>query len=497
MANLIAPQQVSTNSRVELSAKQAGKVAPGKGETPASAKEFESKLEQGISASKADDVQLTGNSKQVSAEQAKQLLADQSKQISSEQAKRALAEQAKQEALKKTVIQGTQVPVAQQIMVSDKLGHAESDQKAELFKKQEAVLKATVKGDAEAVEPQTKTQTPSQQKFASMTELQPQVQAQNMPQAQGSVTRMSAPELQQLQAQMAASANAAAGSSDFGSDVEIEGVNVKSGSHALAAMDASAADSSSETAKRVPTSKMSTSDYLNFRDMVRNQANPQPGQHNLDLGTNVRDPRKDKLELINGQNATAAGAAHQMFNLNHHQARVVEAPVTQGSQGKTVLSHDAVHQITQQVNLMNSAKQDGEIKIRLRPDHLGELQMVVRTSGSQVAVQIRAHDHESKKIIEDSLGSLKDSLSKQNLSLAHVEVVNQPQASAHNDQMMQMDLSQFRQNSGQEQNLYNQGQDARQERLYEESLAPVNLSAGRTNRAPVRSSNSQGLDLIA
>ena len=46
--------------------------------------------------------------------------------------------------------------------------------------------------------------------------------------------------------------------------------------------------------------------------------------------------------------------------------RAADAPVTTGSMMRPVLSHDAIQQMTGQLSSMNLAKQDGEIKIRLK-----------------------------------------------------------------------------------------------------------------------------------
>jgi hypothetical protein len=52
-------------------------------------------------------------------------------------------------------------------------------------------------------------------------------------------------------------------------------------------------------------------------------------------------------------------------------------------------------------------------------------------AGSDVGLQIHASDSQAKKILEESLGSLRDSLAAQNLSLGKVDVqVAQPSSSS-------------------------------------------------------------------
>ena len=181
-----------------------------------------------------------------------------------------------------------------------------------------------------------------------------------------------------------------------------------------------------------------------------------------------------------------------------HSGPVIEAPVTHGTAGKTILSHDAIHQISQQVNLLGKARQDGEIKIRLKPDHLGELVMNVKSRGNEVSIQIKTHDLEAKKIIEDSIGSLKESLSVQNLSLSKMDVINQSSSMHGSEQSMQMDFNQNQNlfGKGDSQEWGESGREPRQEFLYDE--APVSatlktLSGSRTGRIL----GTGNLDLIA
>ena len=73
----------------------------------------------------------------------------------------------------------------------------------------------------------------------------------------------------------------------------------------------------------------------------------------------------------------------------------------------------------------------GEIKIRLKPDNLGELDVRVRSTGNQVKLKIHANDEGAKRMIEDSVAYLRDSLRARNLELGTVEVtVGQQQSAA-------------------------------------------------------------------
>ena len=62
------------------------------------------------------------------------------------------------------------------------------------------------------------------------------------------------------------------------------------------------------------------------------------------------------------------------------------------------------------------------MRIRLRPDHLGELRLIVSAHGNRVGIQFQASHEKTKKIIESSLASLKESLSSQNLILSQIDL---------------------------------------------------------------------------
>ncbi|MBS1958654.1 MAG: flagellar hook-length control protein FliK [Bdellovibrionales bacterium] len=246
------------------------------------------------------------------------------------------------------------------------------------------------------------------------------------------------------------------------------------------------------------SSTLSTDDYLNLRNFSNAQ------------GASLKKPTS-KLNLNTAELGTpgsAAGQAHlQVRDGQALPIKTLDAPVTTGSMMKPVLSHDALHQMTGQLSSMNFAKQDGEIKIRLKPDHLGELSMSVRNHGSQVSIRIQAENPEAKQIIESSLNSLRDSLSQQNLTVTRLEVTQAPapiQSAGQDGMNMQMGMGQFRQQGSDLGFQQQQQQESNANSNYwreEESNRPrpaatstSGIGAARTNTA--RSGN-QGLDLIA
>ncbi len=99
----------------------------------------------------------------------------------------------------------------------------------------------------------------------------------------------------------------------------------------------------------------------------------------------------------------------------------ISGHVVQGAGAKDRLSHESLLGVATSARELN-AQGGGEIRVRLKPDNLGELNMRVTTHGNQVALHIQASDEKAKLIIEQSMASLKTSLAQQNLSLGKVDV---------------------------------------------------------------------------
>ena len=99
----------------------------------------------------------------------------------------------------------------------------------------------------------------------------------------------------------------------------------------------------------------------------------------------------------------------------------VAGHVVPGSMAQDQLAHDAIANVTNGIRNM-TAQGGGEMRIRLKPENLGELHLRVVTQGNEIGIHIQATDDKAKKILQDSLGSLKDSLAAQNLTLGKVAI---------------------------------------------------------------------------
>lgn len=136
----------------------------------------------------------------------------------------------------------------------------------------------------------------------------------------------------------------------------------------------------------------------------------------------------DTLGLIHPQMSAPQGSSNVLpFQAGTGTVRM-EGGVVAGSMSRNRLSTESVSGIAQSIRQLGSG---GEMRIRLKPDHLGELHLKVTTggqAGTNVGLQIQASDDRARKILEESMGSLKESLASQNLNLGRVDVQVAPAA---------------------------------------------------------------------
>lgn len=102
-------------------------------------------------------------------------------------------------------------------------------------------------------------------------------------------------------------------------------------------------------------------------------------------------------------------------------APVVTGHVVQGAMAKDRLSHESLQGMTSQIRTLN-AQGGGEMRIRLRPDNLGELKVRVTSNGNDVGIQFEASSESAKKVIEETMSHLRESLAGHQLNLSKVHV---------------------------------------------------------------------------
>ena len=138
------------------------------------------------------------------------------------------------------------------------------------------------------------------------------------------------------------------------------------------------------------------------------------------LDSNVRNDATHALQAqgMGGREALTSAMKPRAVELTGH--------VTTGAMAKSRLSSESLMGMTSSIRTIAGngvTPSAGEMRIRLNPDHLGELSLKVSTRGKEVGLQIRASNEEAKRVLEESLGHLRENLASNALNLARVEVV--------------------------------------------------------------------------
>ena len=144
---------------------------------------------------------------------------------------------------------------------------------------------------------------------------------------------------------------------------------------------------------------------------------------------------------LGAQKGASAGAG-----VNPQQE--VVGHVVKGAMSQDRLSSESLNGVATGIRTL-SPNGGGEMKIRLNPDHLGELHVKVVTQGNQVGLQIQASDERARKILEESMSSLKTSLAAQHLTLGQIDLtVAQAPSQSSGDMQNQAQQGQSQQQFG-------------------------------------------------
>jgi flagellar hook-length control protein FliK len=188
----------------------------------------------------------------------------------------------------------------------------------------------------------------------------------------------------------------------------------------------------------------------------------------------------------------------------------VTGHVTSGNMAQDRLSTESLMGMSTGIRGLSN-QGGGEMHVRLKPDNLGELHLKVVTQGNSVGLQIQASDEKARKIIEESMSHLKDSLSSQSLNLAQVDVsVAQPTSSGHSAEMNYQESRQqnagYGDFGGMNQNTnHSQGDSGSQQRNELPAARSVGLNSnairgtavGSTGSSRAQSASDGRLDVMA
>ncbi|MGK5089259.1 flagellar hook-length control protein FliK [Bdellovibrionota bacterium FG-2] len=137
--------------------------------------------------------------------------------------------------------------------------------------------------------------------------------------------------------------------------------------------------------------------------------------------------RNDGAELDLGRMGPQAAAplavsGHRRVDAGDGVPRAeVMGHVTQGPMTRERLSTESVMGLAAGIKGI-APEGGGEIRVRLKPENLGELHLKITTRGDQVGIQILAPNERTKRILEESISSLKDSLASHKLSIGSFDM---------------------------------------------------------------------------
>jgi flagellar hook-length control protein FliK len=216
----------------------------------------------------------------------------------------------------------------------------------------------------------------------------------------------------------------------------------------------------------------------------------------------------------------AAGSIKEHLGTERLSAHAGLAGATAGLQsneGRSQLTGDRdsnVQALMKQAQYMIK-KGGGEAVLKMTPEGLGEVHLKVIINEGKVNVEMKTESNEAKKMIEGSLGDLKNSLSVHKLAVDHVKVDVGNNLSSQSDQQKPQDPNSFRQDQGREQarhffNQFHEDNHSRREPFYEttgvkaysrgqpvQPLKSAEETAAMQARRYKGSGKGSGLDLVA
>jgi hypothetical protein len=153
----------------------------------------------------------------------------------------------------------------------------------------------------------------------------------------------------------------------------------------------------------------------------------------LEGGTRLaKDEPKLQTETFypNGMPLTAAGRPGE--SLGAAGPQTITGHVVPGEMMRDRLTSESLRNVSNGISGM-IPNGGGEMRIKMNPGNLGELMIRVTTNGKDVGLKVQANDPAAKKVIEESLGALRDSLATQSLALGRVDVTVATHSAGNSD----------------------------------------------------------------
>lgn len=162
-------------------------------------------------------------------------------------------------------------------------------------------------------------------------------------------------------------------------------------------------------------------EFISLDNPKQNIANTEISMNNnFNNSNNTFNQKQDNFTFINKENAEVK---IEVFNISDisNNTKVFNATLPKTQALKNINSTEVISQILEKMK--TSVKPDmTEVKILLRPEHLGEVSLKISTQNGIVTAQFIAESQKVKEIIESNFNQLKDMLNEQGVDVGALEV---------------------------------------------------------------------------
>ena len=154
------------------------------------------------------------------------------------------------------------------------------------------------------------------------------------------------------------------------------------------------------------------------------KAQTQPGTFTEQVKTEINQAMPEVKAQIPVEFATdrvpftGRSSSTQVFS----QSAVSETAQPRAPHTPANVYESVLNQVVERINLVQLGANGGEMRVFLRPEHLGDLQLKVRVDQDVVVAKFVAQSQEVKAIIEASLGQLRDALTQAGINVGRFEV---------------------------------------------------------------------------
>ncbi len=180
--------------------------------------------------------------------------------------------------------------------------------------------------------------------------------------------------------------------------------------------------------RALPKKALDTEQFLNTRAALDSKytAIPLVGEATERLAQDskpkISKKDEDSLDTRPGSSVHLdPGLVSTSVGSKNNSGAPIQGNIVRNQDFRPVLNPETIQNLTQSLVGLKNQSTGGEIKIRLRPDHLGEIQLLIKNTGSTIDLQVKTSSSEAKAIFEDSVHQLKEQLNKQNIQLSKVD----------------------------------------------------------------------------